>query len=143
MGLIAVCSACIRQYANGAHFVLRRTGGEPGQTSREVVWRKGKARLYRYEPGVEERCRVPVLLVYALILRPYIMYLVPGNSFVEYLFDEGFDVYLLAWGVPDGEDGDLSFEDYVLGYMPEAVERVLEPSGAGGRRCSGTVRAGP
>ncbi|CAA9443693.1 MAG: Polyhydroxyalkanoic acid synthase [uncultured Rubrobacteraceae bacterium] len=42
-----------------------------------------------------------MVLVYALILRPYIMDPVPGNSFVEYLFDEGFDVYLLDWGVPD------------------------------------------
>jgi polyhydroxyalkanoate synthase len=46
---------------------------------------------------------VPVLLVYALILRPYILDLLPGNSLVEHLLGEGFDVYLLDWGCPDGE----------------------------------------
>jgi polyhydroxyalkanoate synthase len=50
---------------------------------------------------------------------------VPGNSFVEYLLEEGFDVYMLDWGIPDEEDKNLSFESYVLDYLPEAVEQVL------------------
>jgi poly[(R)-3-hydroxyalkanoate] polymerase subunit PhaC len=55
---------------------------------------------------------------------------VPGNSFVEYLLAEGYDVYLLDWGIPGPEDKSLSFENYVLDYLPEAVERVLECSSA-------------
>jgi poly[(R)-3-hydroxyalkanoate] polymerase subunit PhaC len=53
---------------------------------------------------------------------------VPGNSFVEYLLEEGFDVYMLDWGIPDEEDKNLSFESYVLDYLPEAVEQVLANS---------------
>ena len=132
----------MRKYVTGAHFVLRGTEIETGRTSREVVWEKGKARLYRYGTDAEKRFAVPVLLVYALILRPYVLDLVPGNSLVEYLVDEGFDVYLLDWGVPDGEDSDLSFEDYVLNYMPEAVERVLATSGAGGLTLFGYCQGG-
>jgi polyhydroxyalkanoate synthase subunit PhaC len=67
---------------------------------------------------------------------------VSGNSFVEYLVDEGFDVYLLDWGIPEGEDSDLSFEDYVLDYMPEAVERVLETSRAEGLTIFGYCQGG-
>lgn len=119
-----------RKYATGAHLALRAAGVRTGQTPRETVWERGKARLYRYEPDTEKRFPIPVLLVYALILRPYILDLVPGNSLVEYLAQEGFDVYLLDWGFPGSEDKDLSFEDYVLDYMPEAVGRVLEVSGA-------------
>ena len=132
----------MRKYVTGAHFVLRGTEIETGRTPKEVVWEKGKARLYRYGMGVEKRFAVPVLLVYALILRPYILDLVPDNSFVEYLVDEGFDVYLLDWGVPDSEDSDLSFENYVLDYMPEAVERVLAASGAGGLTLFGYCQGG-
>jgi polyhydroxyalkanoate synthase len=119
-----------RKYATGAHTVLRRTEVRTGQTPREVVWKRDHARLYRYEPVVEERFPVPVLLVYALILRPYILDLVPGNSFVEYLLEKGLDVYMLDWGIPDEEDKDLSFENYVLDYLPEAVEQVLANSQA-------------
>ena len=30
---------------------------------------------------------------------------------------------MLDWGVPGREDKDLSFENYVLDYMPRAVKR--------------------
>jgi len=119
-----------RKYATGAHILLRGTGVETGLTPREVVWARDRVSLYHYEPGVEKQFSVPILLVYALILRPYIMDLVPGNSFVEYLVGEGFDVYLLDWGVPVSEDKNLSFENYVLDYMPEAVEQTLRGSRA-------------
>lgn len=69
-----------------------------------------------------------MLLVYALILRPYILDLVPGRSFVEYLLGEGLDVYMLDWGIPDDEDKHLSLDNYVSDYLPEAVEQVLEAS---------------
>ena len=51
-----------------------------GRTPKEVVWEKGKARLYHYGTGVEKHFAVPVLLVYALILRPYILDLVPNRN---------------------------------------------------------------
>ncbi len=123
-------TARLRKYATGAHLILQVSEIETGRTPREVVWQEDKARLYRYKPAAEKRFPVPVLLVYALILRPYIVDLVPGNSLVEYLGNEGFDVYLLDWGVPGDEDRQLSFENYVLDYLPEAVEQVLSNSGA-------------
>ena len=42
--------------------------------------------------------------MFALINRPEIFDLRPGNSFVEFLLGEGFDVFLVDWGVPDEED---------------------------------------
>ena len=54
----------------------------------------------------------------------------PGNSFVEYLLSEGFDVYLLDWGILGPEDAHLSFENWILDYMPEAVQSVLRDSQA-------------
>ena len=95
-----------------------------------MLWDKNKARVYRYEPVKHKQHPVPVLLVYALILRPYILDLVPGNSLVEHLLGEGFDVYLLDWGVPKREDEGLSFEHLVLDYLPDAVESVRQNSRA-------------
>ncbi len=120
----------LKKYATGAHLLLKEDPIETGKTPREVVWTKNKIRLYRYEPEKEKKHPVPVLLVYALILRPYILDLIPGNSFVEHLLGEGFSVYLLDWGVPDDEDKDLSFQHYVLDYLPRAVKKVLRISGA-------------
>ncbi len=62
--------------------------------------------------------------------RPTILDLRPGNSFVEYMVRQGFDVYLLDWGVPGLEDKDLKFDDYVLEYMPRAIRKVKSLSGS-------------
>jgi hypothetical protein len=69
----------MRKYVTGRALCPAGTGVETGRTSREFVWEKGKARLYRYGTGVEKRFAVTVLLVYALILRPYILDLVSNR----------------------------------------------------------------
>lgn len=73
-----------------------------GQTPKEQIWALNKMRLYHYYPQVppEQRKPVPLLLVFALINRPYIFDLRPGNSFVEYMLKHGYEVYLLDWGTP-------------------------------------------
>ena len=119
-----------RKYATGTHLVLESVRLESGRTPKEVVWAKSPAKLYRYEPAAEKKYPVPNLVVYVHILKPYILDLVPGNSLVEHLLAEGYDVYLLDWRIPSPDDKNLSFENYVLDYLPEAVEDVLENSSA-------------
>ena len=118
------------RYIEGLRILLEGAKADTGQTPKDVVWTKNKAKLYRYEPQAEKKHTIPVLLIYALVGRPYVLDLMPGNSFVEYLLGEGFDVYLLDWGVPGPEDKDLSFDSYVLDYMPRAVKKVLRNSRA-------------
>ncbi|MCA1738666.1 MAG: class III poly(R)-hydroxyalkanoic acid synthase subunit PhaC [Actinobacteria bacterium] len=120
----------LEKYAEGARTMLEETRAHTGQTPREVVWAKNKARLYRYEPSAGKKYPVPILMVYALINRPYVLDLLPSNSLIEYLTSEGFDVYLLDWGVPGDEDEDLSFDDYVLDYIRTAAKRLLRVSRA-------------
>jgi polyhydroxyalkanoate synthase len=109
----------------GMHIMLEGARIETGRTPRAVIWSKNKARLYRYAPTAQKRFAVPILLVYALINRPYILDLLPGSSLVEYLVGQGFDVYLLDWGIPGDEDSDLGFEHYLFDYLARAVKRML------------------
>ena len=123
----------IRKYATGTHVLLEELGVETGATPRELVWTKNRAGLYRYrgaEAGGGKRRRVPILLLYGFVLKPYILDLVPGNSLVEHLVGEGFDVYLFDFGIPSAEDSGLSLEDLVLDYIPGAIQEVLKASGA-------------
>src|ERR1035437_2036818 len=123
----------IRKYATGTHVLLEELGVETGATPREVVWTKNRACLYRYrgaEDGGGKRRRVPILLLYGFVLKPYILDLVPGNSLVEHLVGEGFDVYLFDFGIPSAEDSGLSLEDLVLDYIPGAIQEVLKASDA-------------
>jgi polyhydroxyalkanoate synthase len=101
-----------------------------GCTPKRVVWARNQMRLYRYQPRTAVQHPVPLLLVHSLVSRPYILDLIPGNSFVEYLLDQGFDVYLTDWGAPTAEDAALRLEDYVLDALPRMVAAVLDASEA-------------
>jgi polyhydroxyalkanoate synthase len=118
------------KYQAGMQMMLDGAHIQTGQTPKEVIWTKNKARLYHYEPVREKRFPVPLLCIYALINRCYILDLMPGNSLVEYLVNQGFDVYLLDWGIPGEEDKNLTFDHYVLDYIPRAVKRVLRHANA-------------
>jgi polyhydroxyalkanoate synthase len=95
-----------------------------GQTPRDVIWTHRGTTLYRYRSEARKH-PIPVLLVFALINRPEIFDLRPGNSFVEYLLREGFDVFLVDWGVPDEEDADMGLAEFVCDELHWAVRETL------------------
>ncbi len=99
---------------------------QTGMTPKDTVWRKNKSRLYRYVCPGGIRHRTPVLLIYALINKAYILDLTPGMSLVEHLVEEGFDVYMLEWGEFQWEDRNLSFADLVFDYIANAVRKVCQ-----------------
>jgi polyhydroxyalkanoate synthase len=104
-----------------------------GQTPKDVVWQRGRTRLWHYRNDPVDaggvRYGPPLLIVFSLISRSYILDLTPGNSFVEQLLEAGFDVYLLDWGEADERDAGNGLEDYVDDYIPAGIDRVLELSG--------------
>ncbi|MDP8942635.1 MAG: alpha/beta fold hydrolase [Actinomycetota bacterium] len=99
-----------------------------GQSPKDIVWTHRKATLYRYRSDNRTH-PIPVLLVFALINRPDIFDLRPGHSFVEFLLEEGFDVFLLDWGRPDDEDADMGLDDYVCDQLHWGVRETLRASG--------------
>jgi len=104
---------------------------EVGETPSEVVYEENKLELHHYEPLVpeEERHDVPLLFVYALINRPYILDLQPNRSVIRRMLEAGFDVYMIDWGEPSDLDTSLSLHDYVNRYIDNCVDEVRERSG--------------
>ncbi|MCA9232884.1 MAG: alpha/beta fold hydrolase [Planctomycetales bacterium] len=111
---------------------LLTTDAAIGQTPKEVIWTLNKAKLFRYVPVLpkEERHPIPLLLVFAIMNRPDVLDLRPGHSFVEYMLNKGYDVYLLDWGIPGPEDKNLKFDDFALNYLPRAIRKFKSVSGA-------------
>jgi len=103
-----------------------------GQTPREVIWTRNKAKVYHYLPTQQPKNHypVPIFFIYALINRPYVVDLRPGASLMEFLVNQGYDVYLIDWGDPGLEDKDLTLDDYIMDYLPRAAKHVLRHSGA-------------
>jgi polyhydroxyalkanoate synthase subunit PhaC len=100
-----------------------------GATPREIVWTHRGVTLYRYRSSNRSHA-VPILLVFALINRPEIFDLRPGASLVEYLLEEGFDLFLVDWGVPDEQDADTGLDEYVCDELHWAIRETLRASGA-------------
>lgn len=113
-----------------AEVFVKEPEPQVGQTPKEVIWTKNKAKLYRYQPAVKKTNKVPILMIYALINKPYILDLYPGNSLIEHLTNKGHDVYLLDWGVPGYEDRHMKLDDYIVDYIPHAIKKVLRKSEA-------------
>jgi poly[(R)-3-hydroxyalkanoate] polymerase subunit PhaC len=111
-----------------ANIVLTERDAPIGVTPKDVVWTHRTTTLWRYRSDRRTHA-VPVMLVFALINRPDIFDLRPGTSFVEFLLDEGFDVFLLDWGVPEDSDGDLGLEHYVCDEIPWGLREVVRASG--------------
>lgn len=93
-----------------------------GATPSEVVHRENKWRLLRYQPRPQGLAyRTPVLLVPSLINRHYVLDLMPGKSFAEYLVGQGHDVFTIDWGTPGDEDRYLTFDEIADGYLGRAL----------------------
>jgi polyhydroxyalkanoate synthase len=102
---------------------------EVGETPSEVVYTENKLELLRYEPLTDHQHSVPILVVYALINRPYILDLQPDRSVVRRLLEAGHDVYLVDWNEPSRLDQHLGLADYVTRYLDNCVDEVRDRSG--------------
>jgi polyhydroxyalkanoate synthase len=114
---------------NGIRIVSGASRPTVGATPKDVIWRRDRAELWRYRGG-QIRYDPPVLFVHSLVSRSYIMDLRPGNSTVEFLLSQGFDVCMLDWGVPDERDADNTIETYVDEYLPSAIEALRRETGS-------------
>jgi polyhydroxyalkanoate synthase len=114
----------------GAEYYADPRGTPVGQTPREMVRRDGRFELYRYQaPAGVSGQRPPVLLVYSVINKPYILDLVPGFSFVEHLLSQGLDVYLIEWGETRPGDRDTTLDSYIEPGIHGAVEHIRQTTG--------------
>ena len=97
---------------NGVKYVAGIDRPKVGMTPKDTVWSRDKAQLWRYR---SDRVTVgtPVLVVMSLVSRSYVLDLSPGTSFVQALREEGFDPYMLDWGVPDELDAGNGLSTYV------------------------------
>jgi poly(3-hydroxyalkanoate) synthetase len=93
-----------------------------GVSAKEEVYREDNVVLYRYTPLVKQPFQVPILIVYALVNRPYMVDLQEDRSLVRNLLKLGMDVYLIDWGYPGRGDRWLTLDDYINGYINNCVD---------------------
>jgi len=98
-----------------------------GVTPKEAVYQEDKLTLYRYQsPASIVQNKTPLLIVYALVNRPYMTDLQDDRSTVKGLLDAGQDVYLIDWGYPDRSDRYLTMDDYINGYIDRCIDVIRQ-----------------
>jgi polyhydroxyalkanoate synthase subunit PhaC len=114
---------------NGFAYAAGTKRPQLARSPRDLIWQLDKARLWRYR---NERVQVtqPVLIVHSLVSRSYVLDLLPNQSMIRFLVEQGFDVFLLDWEPADPADAENTLETYVQGYIPRAVDATLEEAGA-------------
>jgi polyhydroxyalkanoate synthase len=96
-----------------------------GCSLKDVVWQSGKLTLHRYRPITRPEGDVPLLVVYALVNRPYMMDLQPDRSLIRGLLASGRDIYLIDWGYPDGADRFTTLDEYINEQLGGCIARIL------------------
>jgi polyhydroxyalkanoate synthase subunit PhaC len=100
-----------------------------GDTPKELVWQMDKVKLYHYKRETPAKCKIPVLVSFAIMNRHDVLDLQSDRSLMKKLLDEGLDIYIMDWGYPTRMDRYLTMEDYILGYMHGAVEFIKQAHG--------------
>lgn len=100
---------------------LKELNVKPWCSEFEVVHEDWLFKLLHFKG--EKRHRIPLLLVYAFINRPYILDLHDEVSVVRKLLAEGIDVWMIDWGYPKRADKFLKISDYI-DYIDFCVEKI-------------------
>ena len=89
-----------------------------------VIYQAGKASVRHYR-AIGRPHLTPIILVYALIRQPFILDLQPGNSVVETLTGQGFEVFFVDWLPPTAENSWRGLEAYVSRDLANAVHEAV------------------
>src|SRR2546428_2436858 len=122
--------AAVGRFGQLPTLVQRAQRIRKGVSPSEVVYEEDRLKLLHYLSDTKPRFRTPLVVVYALVNRPYILDLKKGSSVVAHFIERGFDTYLVDWGVPTHADRHLTFDDYINGYIMNVLDYLRERTGA-------------
>lgn len=98
-------------------------------TPGKVMFENKLLQLIQYEPTTEQVYKRPLLMVPAWINKFYIMDLQAKNSYVKWLVDQGYTVFIVSWINPDGTYRDVTMDEYLTDGLLEALDAVKRITG--------------
>ncbi len=113
-----------RKLIKGAEILTGIEKVDVGTAPMDLVYQEDKMKLYHYRREGEATCSIPVLIVYALVNRQYILDLQPDRSVIRKLLQEGLDIYIIDWDYPTKVDMYITMDDYINGYLHNCVEFI-------------------
>ena len=95
----------------------------------KVIYQNELLQLIQFSPTTDKVRERPILMVPPWINKYYILDLTAQKSFVKYVVDQGFTVFVVSWVNPDERLADKTFEDYILQGILAATEAARQETG--------------
>jgi polyhydroxyalkanoate synthase len=122
--------AAMRRMARLPHLAQHAAAVRKGCTPAEVVYEEDRLEVLHYTSDEPPRYKTPILFVFALVNRPYILDILPNKSVVRHFVRAGFDTYMINWGAPTHADRHHTLETYINGYILNVVDFLRERTGS-------------
>ncbi len=104
-------------------------GKNIASTPGKVVFQNELMQLIQYEATTEKVHKKPLLMIPAWINKYYIFDLQEKTSFIKWMVDQGFTVFVISWGNPGEEQRDKGFDDYMQQGPLAALEAIEAATG--------------
>jgi polyhydroxyalkanoate synthase subunit PhaC len=103
-----------------------RIGENIACTPGKIIFRNDLMELIQYESVTTEAYRIPIVFIPPWINKYYIFDLGDQNSFVRFLIQQGFTVFMISWKNPTADMRSVSFEDYMFQGGLQAIAVVRD-----------------
>jgi len=124
----------LRDFKSGQIKMTDTDAFAPGRnlalTPGQVIYRNKLIELIQYAPTTEQVYTIPLLFIPPWINKYYILDMQPQNSFIKFLVDSGFTVFIISWKNPDASMEEITFEDYMTLGPLTALDVVKEITGS-------------
>lgn len=103
------------------HFI---PGKQVAITPGKIVYKNHLIELIQYQAQTPKVYKEPLLIIPAWIMKYYILDLLPENSLVNWLVEQGHTVFMISWLNPGKEDRNLSMDDYYRMGAMDAIDAI-------------------
>jgi polyhydroxyalkanoate synthase len=104
-------------------------GDNIATTPGSVVFRNRMFELIQYTPTTETVHKTPLLIFPPWINKYYVLDMKPANSFIKWVVEQGFTVFIVSWVNPDPTYADTSMDDYIREGFLTAMAQVRQITG--------------
>jgi polyhydroxyalkanoate synthase len=111
-------------------------------TPGKVVFQNDLMQLLQFAPSTTTVHKTPLLLIPAWINKYYIFDMQPENSYVKWLTDQGYTVFVISWVNPDEKQAEKTFEDYLKEGPLAALNAIEDLTGEKQTACVGYCLGG-
>ncbi|PVZ69551.1 PHA/PHB synthase family protein [Pelagibaculum spongiae] len=95
-------------------------------TEGSVVFQNDMMQLIQYKPTTKTVYQKPIMIIPPWINKYYILDLSPKNSYVQWLVNQGYTVFMISWVNPGAEHKDKTFDDYLTDGTLAAIDTIRQ-----------------